>query len=92
MSEKRFGAEPAPEPDGLTVVHRFSSHEVVRVNLYIAGGFYRSVARASYETPDGRLAYDLFLWPQPDRSPSGWYWWDASRMKRRTYRGPGSVS
>ncbi|WP_345640406.1 hypothetical protein [Streptomyces siamensis] len=58
------------------------------MNLYVGGVFYRGVVRASYEAPNGRLAYDLLLWPRPDVSPSGWYWFDGSRMTRRDYQGP----
>ncbi|MFD5721683.1 hypothetical protein [Streptomyces sp. NPDC127036] len=63
---------------------------MIRVNLYVRGAFYRGVARASYRTSAERLAYDLLLWPRPHRSPSGWYWFDDSWMRRRVYRGAGS--
>lgn len=71
-------------------VRRYSPYEVVRVNLYEDGDFYRGIARASYEGPDGRVAYQLLLWPRPCESPSGWYWFDESRMRRRVYAGVGS--
>ncbi|MET7826988.1 hypothetical protein ABZT23_20165 [Streptomyces sp. NPDC005386] len=60
------------------------------MNLYVRGALYCGLARASYRTPDGRLAYDLLLWPRPDQSPSGWYWFDETRMRRRVYPGTGS--
>ncbi|MCX5285944.1 hypothetical protein [Streptomyces sp. NBC_00198] len=91
MSEWRY-AEAAPEPAGSVTVRRYSPYEVVRVNLFVGGDDYRGVARASYEAPDGRVAYDLLLWPCPWESPSGWYWFDESRMRRRDYTGAGSGS
>ncbi|MFI5998527.1 hypothetical protein ACIBAC_42665 [Streptomyces sp. NPDC051362] len=54
------------------------------MNLFVDSASYTGIARASYET-DGRLAYSLLLWPRPDRSPSGWYWYDPARMRRRIY-------
>ncbi|MET7944386.1 hypothetical protein [Streptomyces sp. NPDC005302] len=89
MSEWRRDAEVAPKPTDGVHVRRYPPHELVRVNLYVDGDFYRGVARASYEAEDGRLAYDLLLWPGPGESPSGWYWFDESRMRRRVYAGAG---
>ncbi|MFD6821489.1 hypothetical protein ACFWC5_14085 [Streptomyces sp. NPDC060085] len=44
------------------------------MNLFVDGDSYTGIARASYEA-GSRLAYRL-LWPCPDQSPSGWYWYD----------------
>ncbi|MFD6299039.1 hypothetical protein ACFWFU_29900 [Streptomyces sp. NPDC060235] len=77
-------AEAAPAPDGTAWVRRYSPWEVIRVNLFVDGDSYTGIARASYET-GGRLAYSLLLWPRPDQSPSGWYWYDPARMRRRMY-------
>ncbi|MFF1519994.1 hypothetical protein [Streptomyces sp. NPDC058305] len=54
------------------------------MNLVVNGDSYTGIARASYETCE-RLAYRLLLWPRPDQSPSGWYWYDPARMRRRIY-------
>ncbi|WP_326844561.1 hypothetical protein OHB33_41170 (plasmid) [Streptomyces sp. NBC_01558] len=77
-------AEAAPAPDRTARVRRYSPYEVIRVNLFVDGDSYTGIARASYEAA-GRLAYSLLLWPRPDRSPSGWYWYDPARMRRRIY-------
>ena len=77
-------AEAAPAPDRTARVRRYSPYEVIRVNLFVDGDSYTGIARASYETAD-RLAYSLLLWPRPDRSPSSWYWYDPTRMRRRIY-------
>ncbi|MER6443334.1 hypothetical protein ABT275_44755 [Streptomyces sp. NPDC001185] len=77
-------AEAAPAPDSTVRVRRYSPYEVIRVNLFVDGDSYTGIARASYET-GGRLAYRLLLWPRPDQSPSGWYWYDPTRMRRRLY-------
>ncbi|MFD7678463.1 hypothetical protein [Streptomyces sp. NPDC060187] len=77
-------AEAAPAPDRTARVRRYSPYEVIRVNLFVDGDTYTGIARASYETGD-RLAYKLLLWPRPDQSPSGWYWYDPTRMRRRIY-------
>ncbi|MFE9813152.1 hypothetical protein [Streptomyces sp. NPDC005548] len=77
-------AEAAPAPDETVRVRRYSSYEVIRVNLVVDGDSYTGIVRASYEA-DGRLAYSLLLWPRPDRSPSGWYWYDPTHMRRRIY-------
>ncbi|MFF0190809.1 hypothetical protein [Streptomyces sp. NPDC005244] len=90
MIDSQREAEPAPEPDAAADVRRYAACEVIRVNLYIHGAFYRGIARASYRTPAGRLAYDLLLWPGPRQSPSGWYWFDETWMRRRMYPGAGS--
>ncbi|MET9411214.1 hypothetical protein ABZX90_36530 [Streptomyces sp. NPDC002935] len=63
---------------------------MIRVNLYVDNAFYTGIARASYEAPDGRLAYNLLLWPRPWDSPSGWYWFDETWIRRRVFPGTGS--
>lgn len=78
----------APVPDGGVEVHCYTPYEVVRINLYIGGDFYRGVAVAHYDAPDGRRAYDLRLWPRPASAPHGWYWFDEGRMTRRDYSSP----
>ncbi|MEW1567411.1 hypothetical protein AB0454_31100 [Streptomyces sp. NPDC093509] len=60
------------------------------MNLVVNGDSYTGIARASYRTPAGRLAYDLLLWPGPRQSPSGWYWFDETRMRRRMYSDAGT--
>jgi len=84
----RWEAEAAPTPDGGVGVHCYTPCEVVRINLCIGGDFYRGVAVAHYDAPDGRRAYDLCLWPHPESAPRGWYWFDEGRMARRDYCSP----
>ncbi|WP_143145088.1 hypothetical protein [Streptomyces humi] len=79
MSESR-DAVPAPPLDAATEVRAYGSHDVVRINLYARGQFYRGVVAAYYDTADGRRACRLGLYPRPGRAPSGWYWWDATTM------------
>ncbi|MFD6299656.1 hypothetical protein ACFWFU_33040 [Streptomyces sp. NPDC060235] len=81
-------AEAAPAPDSTARVRRYSPYEVIRVNLFVAGDSYTGIARASYNAGE-RLAYNLLLWPRPDQSPSGWYWYDPARMRRRIYPNAG---
>ncbi|MEV5795941.1 hypothetical protein [Streptomyces sp. NPDC052192] len=77
-------AETAQVPDKAARVRRYSPYDVIRMNLFVVGASYTGIARASYESA-GRLAYSLLLWPRPDRSPCGWYWYDPARMRRRVY-------
>ncbi|MGW5658434.1 hypothetical protein [Streptomyces humi] len=85
MSESR-DAVPAPPPDAATEVHAYGSRDVVRINLYVCGQFYRGVVTAHYDAAGGRRAYWLALYPRPGRAPCGWYWWDATKMTCRDYR------
>ncbi|MPY31316.1 hypothetical protein FNH09_08385 [Streptomyces adustus] len=82
--------EGAPPPPSGATVRAYGPYEVVRINLRVAREPYRGVVRAHYDSPDGRRAYRLTLWPRPDAAPNGWYWWDAVRMTRRDYRRPQS--
>ncbi|MFF0790376.1 hypothetical protein [Streptomyces spiralis] len=87
MSDSR-NAEAAPPPAAGVEVFSYGPYEVVRVNLWVAGEWYRGVVVAHYDAPDGGRAYRLALWPRPDIAPHGWYWWDERRMTRRDYRRP----
>lgn len=87
MSGVRRDADAAPAPDDGAGAHAYTPYEVVRIDLRIEGTPYRGVARAHRDV-GGRRAYDLFLWPRPDKAPHGWYWFDQERMTRRDYRRP----
>lgn len=73
---------------GRARVRRYSRYEVIRVNLFVDGASYTGIARARYES-HSRLACNLLLWPRPNRSPSGWYWYDSTRMRRGIYHDAG---
>ncbi|GAA0611834.1 hypothetical protein [Streptomyces crystallinus] len=79
-------AETAPPPEADAEVRSYSPYEVVAVNLYVGARGYRAVAMAHYDTPAGRRAYHLCLWPAlPDGARTGWYWWDPAIMTRRDF-------
>ncbi|PKV84209.1 hypothetical protein [Streptomyces sp. TLI_146] len=79
-------AEPAPPPKAPTALRAYTPYEVVPIDLRIGGQRYRTVAMAHYDTPDGRRAYHLALWPPlPEGARTGWYWWSPATMTRRHF-------
>lgn len=85
MDEMRDAVEVAPWTPGAGAppyVHYYGDHDVLRVNVRIAGSMHRAVATERRDYRDGRRALHLALWPAMDDGRRRiWVWWDPGSVR-----------